>query len=362
MSRKFITTPRRTLRCAAPVALACLALGAGAAEAKVPRGFYGAEANPVGSLSQTDSRRMRSAHLGTLRVTFNWGQVEPTPGALRDWSYYDTIVERAARARVSIMAVLSGSPSWAAGGSAYAPQTLAARTAYYAFVRDVVRRYGHGGSYWRSHRGVPRRPLASYQVWNEPNYPPHWGDGPSRARDYASLLRQTARTIRAVDRKAVIATAGLLASSTRGPAGFSYLDDLYAIKGIRKYFDAVSVHPYAEDTRGVEGELTRIRQVMRRRGDGRTPIWISELGWATGGENQYFSTTPAGQARRLTSAFRFVVRNRARFGVSRLIWFSWSDRVGPAGRGWEFYCGLFTTNGQPKPAWAAFRRFTLATR
>jgi hypothetical protein len=362
MSRTFMTTPRRTLHRAAPLALACLALGAGGAEAKVPKVFFGAEANPGGSLSQTDSNRMRSARLGTLRVTFNWGQVEPTPGAERDWSYYDTIVERAARARTTVMAVLSGSPSWAADGSAYAPQTPAARSAYYAFVRDLVRRYGHGGSFWRSHRRVPRRPLAAYQVWNEPNYPPHWGDGPSRARDYASLLKQTARTIRAVDRKAVVATAGLLASSTRGPAGYAYLDDLYAIKGIRKYFDAVSVHPYAEDARGVEGELTRIRRVMRRRGDGRTPIWISELGWATGGGSPYFSTTPAGQAKRLTSAFRFVVRNRARFGVSRLIWFSWSDRPGPAGRGWEFYCGLFQVHGEAKPAWAAFRKFTRATR
>ena len=55
----------------------------------------------------------------------------------------------------------------------------------------------------------------------------------------------------------------------------------------------MAVHPYAENARGVEGELSRIRCVMRRRGDGRTPVWISELGWATGGDSDYFSTTPA---------------------------------------------------------------------
>jgi len=355
-------TPKKTLRRATPLALACLALFAGAVEARVPKAFYGAEANPGGILSQTDANRMRSARLGTLRVTFNWGQVEPTPGAARDWAYYDTLVSRAARARVSIMAVLSGSPPWAADGSAYAPQTPATRTAFQAFVRDLVRRYGRGGSFWRSHRGLPRRPVTAFQVWNEPNYPPHWGDGPSRARDYAVLLKLIARTIRAVDRKATIATAGLLASSTRGPAGYSYLNALYSVKGIKKYFDAVSVHPYAEDTRGVEGELTRIRNVMRSRGDGRTPIWISELGWATGGGSPYFSMSPAEQAQRLSSSFRWVARNRKRFGVSRLIWFSWSDRAGPAGRGWEFYCGLFRVNGEPKPAWAAFRKLTRATR
>ena len=76
-------------------------------------------------------------------------------------------------------------------------------------------------------------------------------------------------------------------------------------------FDAVAVHPYAENAAGVEGELSRIRSVMRSNGDARTPVWISELGWATGGGNPYFSHTPARQAARLKSAFRFVARNRS---------------------------------------------------
>ena len=110
------------------------------------------------------------------------------------------------------------------------------------------------------------------------------------------------------------------------------------------------------------GALTRIREVWRRPGDGRTPVWISELGWATGGGPSYFLTSPAEQAARLTSSFRWVARNRSRFRVAKLIWFSWSDRPGRAGRGWEFYCGLFRIDGTPKPAWTAFRKFTRATR
>ena len=69
---------------------------------------------------------------------------------------------------------------------------------------------------------------------------------------------------------------------------------------------------------------------MRRHGDGRTPVWISELGWATGGGNAYFSTTPAGQAARLTLGvpLRGPEPQRAT-GVSKLVWFSWRDRAGP---------------------------------
>ncbi len=102
----------------------------------------------------------------------------------------------------------------------------------------------------------------------------------------------------------------------------------------------------------MEGELSRIRSVMRRNGDGRTSVWISELGWATGGGNPYFSHTPAQQAALLKSAFRFVARNRKRFHVSRLVWFSWRDRTRNDSQplGWEYYCGLFDTSSNPKPA------------
>ena len=357
--------PSRKLQAALVTVLVALGLTAGAAEAKVPRAFYGVEGDPVGfSTSQTDFDRMRSARVGNLRINFHWASVEPTQGVPRDWSYYDTIVERAARARVGILAVLVGSPHFAAESEAYAPLTAAGRASFKRFVRDVVRRYGRGGSFWRAHPKVPRRPIPAYQVWNEPNYPPHWAAGPARSRDvtdYASLLKLAAATIRANDRHAKIGTAGLLASSTRGPAGYRYLDALYRVKGIKRYFDAVAIHPYSEDTAGVKGEITRIRQVMRRHGDSRTPVWISELGWATGGGNPVFSTTPAGQAQRLTSAFRFVTRNRSRYRVGKLIWFSFRDRTTPVPRGWEFYCGLFELNGQAKPAWAAFRHFTRAT-
>jgi len=347
----------------AALAAALLTLTAGTAEAKVPRVFFGAEANPsnVEPLTDADFARARSARLGTMRLTFNWAAIEPTAGAPRDWSYYDGVLSQAARARLSIMAVLVGSPSFAASDGAYAPATPAGREAYRVFVRDVVQRYGRGGTFWEENRELPRKPVTAYQVWNEPNYPPHWGEGASVAAEYAALLRPVARTIRRNDRKATIATAGLLASSTRGPTGYRYLRALYRVPGIKRYFDTVSIHPYAEDARGVEGELMRIRQVMNRAGDRRSAIWITELGWSTGGANEYFTKTPARQASLLRSSFRLVVKTRKRYRVSRLIWFSWRDRPPSADQGWEFYCGLFDITGQPKPAWTAFRRFTRAT-
>jgi hypothetical protein len=349
------------------LALGCLLPAAAPAEAKVARAFYGVEADPTTSLAaapmtEADFARMRSARLGTLRVTFNWSGVRPTATAPANWALYDTTVERAARARVRILPVLIGSPSFAASQQSYAPTTSAGRAAFRRFARDVTLRYGRRGTFWRDNPRIPKRPITEYQIWNEPNYPPHWGDGPSQARDYASLLKLAANAIRGVDRRAKIVTAGLLAASTRGPYGYRYLDELYGVKGSRRYFDAVAIHPYSEDAAGIEGELSRIRRVMRRNRDRRTPVWITEVGWATGGGNPYFSMTPAEQAERLRSAFRLVVRKRNRYDVRRLIWFSWRDRPAAGREGWAYHCGLFEANGTPKPSYSAFRRFTRATR
>ncbi len=107
-----------------------------------------------------------------------------------------------------------------------------------------------------------------------------------------------------------MATAGLLASSTRGPAGYRYLDALYGIKGISKYFDAVAVHPYAEDARGVEGELTRIRQrhaPPRRRAHAGLDL-RARLGHRR--RQPLLLTTPAEQAARLTRRSAGWSRNR----------------------------------------------------
>ena len=152
--------------------------------------------------AQADFNRMRSARLGTLRINFDWARVEPTPGAPRDWSYYDTMVERAARARVGILAVLVGSPPFAADGSAYAPLT-AGRAGLVQALR--ARR----GAALRARRQLlelpPRRAAAA-----DPRLPGlERAELPAAlvrravgAREYASLLKLIGRTIRANDRRA----------------------------------------------------------------------------------------------------------------------------------------------------------------
>jgi len=51
-------------------------------------------------------------------------------------------------------------------------------------------------------------------------------------------------------------------------------------------------------------KLNQVRALMDRRADRKTPIWVTEIGWATGGPRSPFSTTRRGQAERIDRTFR----------------------------------------------------------
>lgn len=358
---KVARLPNRNRVAGLALALILMLAWALPAEAKVPRRFFGVEAQPSfpgdrPAMSGADFKRMRSARVGSLRVNFHWGSVGQHP-ARYDWRYHDSMVKGAAKARVQLLAVLVGTASLEVGGRP-AFETRSGRASFQRFIRHVLDRYGVKGSFWRRHRRLPYMPVRHFQVWNEPNYGPAWYDEPN-ARQYAAVLKLAAREIRRHDRRAVIATAGILAASSEGPLGSEYLEDLYAsTPGIARYFDIVAIHPYAVDQRGVEGELIRIRRVMRLNADERARIWITELGWGTGGGNQYLSTTPAGQASRMRGAFELLLRKRRRYHVDKAIWYSWRDRPQFDTDGWNLHCGLFTLTRQAKPAWSMFQSFS----
>jgi len=99
---------------------------------------------------------------------------------------------------------------------------------------------------------------------------------------------------------------------------------------------------------------------MDRRGDRRTPIWVTEVGWATGGLPSPFRTSEAGQAARLNRAFRALIAARGRLRLRRVIVFGLQDRPyrSDATRWWGPRVGLFGIAGHPKPAWRTFVGFT----
>jgi hypothetical protein len=109
-------------------------------------------------------------------------------------------------------------------------------------------------------------------------------------------------------------------------------------------------------------QISRARRIMDRNGDRDATIWITEVGWATDGPRKWpLVTTERGQAKLLKKAFSLLVKRRKRYGIRRVIWFSWRDFV-DRDCDWCGAAGLLTRGGHAKPALSQFSRFASRTR
>jgi hypothetical protein len=335
--------------------LACLALAPNAGAA-APRAFYGVIA--ANDPDATEIARMGAGKVGTLRVNFVWGAVQPTAGSSFDWSHYDAIIGAAAQQGIRVLPTVYSSPDWAATRPNY-PPSKAHMSDFRAFVQAAAQRYGANGTFWTDNPTIPKLPVIDWQLWNEVNSPSFWYRKPS-VKQYVGLLRVFHNGIKAGDPSAHILLAGLF-RTPRIKNGIDldrYLTGIYQRKA-KGLFDAVAIHPYATTPRDALDAVQEARKIMSRFKDRRTPIWITELGWATGGNPPTpLTVSPQRQATYLRKAFGLMAANRGRLKIAGVIWYSWKDVPGGI---WFFHTGLFTSDFDPKPAWDAFTALTGGT-
>ena len=340
--------------------LAMVAAPSGARASKPPpHGFFGMV--PSG-LTRPDVARMAANGVATVRVFVSWGRVEPQPGT-RNWSSYDAVVGVLAESGLRAEPVLFGVPSWISSRPARPPIFRATqRQAWRSFVAEAAGRYGHGGSFWTAHPELPYEPFLDWEVWNEPNLSGYWGGRPSPRR-YVRLLRITRSGLKRSDPSARIGIGGIFPPPRRryGVSLEHFLQGIYRVRGARRAFDAVAIHPYASRPKGVLSSTREARRIMNRHRDRRTPIWITELGWTTGGAHlrrSPFKATEATQAKYLSRTFHRLVRQRRRLHLQLLIWLAWQDTT-LAGAPWTGFSGLVRGDGTPKPALRAYRRIAM---
>ena len=95
---------------------------------------------------------------------------------------------------------------------------------------------------------------------------------------------------------------------------------------------------------------------MSRHRDRKAGLWLTEVGWATGGSPRTALTVSASrQADYLRQTYSLMAHNRRRYKIDGVIWYSWRDVPGGI---WFDHTGLFTSGLVPKPAWHAFTRLT----
>jgi len=378
MSFLLLVSPRARLRTAvlATLLAGLLLVGLQPAQAGAvcPPRFCGVQA--WSTPTATGYERMQEGRVGLFRQFVFWSNVESARDSY-DWSSTDANIAGAARAGIPLLLTLHSAPAYVRGArdDREPPHSADGRARFAAFARRAVERYGPvsagSGSFWKE-TGIPPVKVA-WQLWNEPNGARY--DCPVRNRrcspkgtplEYRKLVQAAAPAIRAVHPGARIGLAGL-AETRRGTSIRAYIRGVYGsqrtARRLSRLFDAVSVHPYAEQPKQVAGALRDIRALVTRVGDPSARLWLTEIGWGTGGDRRSFAyATRREQARKLAGTFAAALSGRRRYDVDMVIWFSLQDRAPTreekAVGHWQPHTGLFDRDGDPKPSWRAFAKVT----
>jgi hypothetical protein len=124
--------------------------------------------------------------------------------------------------------------------------------------------------------------MRALEVWNEPNSARFFAPHPDSAL-YARMLRAVDEAAREVQFDRPIITAGLApqlpANAGKVPPA-DFLSRIYELAG-RRTFDGIGAHPYPRGrpwTRNMTANLGQLRAVSARFGDGKKPMWITEVG------------------------------------------------------------------------------------
>jgi len=339
------------------------------AEARaVPAGFYGTMydgtlSNAPAAIQGPEMDRMARSGVESIRTTFSWPEAQPERNGSIHFGSADALVAQAAMHNMRLLPVVVYTPRWAAAN--HRPAAPPRRTIDYTrYLRALVKRYGPSGSFWTEHPGLPRKPIREWQIWNEPQRPDYWNvrRGPNGwVRGYGRLLRASYKAIKRQDPRGRVILAGLASASWR------FLDYLYRKAGIKGYFDAAAVHPYTRTPEGALEIVRLFRRTMRRAGDRRKRVYVTEITWAaakgrtrTRRKDRFFVTTDRGMASRVRRSYRLFARHWRSLHVTRVYWYTWATSYKSRGGRYDFFnfSGLVRWNGQSsrgRPALGAYR-------
>ena len=362
------------------VALALAASPAVAATPRVPSSFVGTVADgplfePYVNL-QAELDEMVGAGVGSVRVVVDWSSAQPYAswsevppdqmaryrdegGVPTDYSLVDQIVEGAAARRMTVLPIVLIAPRWAARHPGEFNSPPKGTATFAAFSAALAKRYGPNGTFWTERPMVPKRPVRHWQFWNEPSLTQFWKDRPWE-KDYVALVRAARTAVRKADSGARIVLAGLPNRS------WPELEKVYKLKA-RNLFDIVAIHPFTSRVGGVLTILRNVRDVMRRYGDRKKPLWVTELSWTSARDKAAWTygneTTERGQAKKLAEAYVMLAKNRSELKLQRVYWYTWLSLDAHPNYPFD-YAGLSRLEGDAtitrKPSFAELKKTALA--
>jgi len=306
-----------------------------------------------------------------LRQEFPWEDIEiHGKGDFEDrrhqpyrsaWEKYDHIVDLAEKYGLELIVRLSNPPAWSraegdAHGAFAPPDNLAD---FGDFVEAVVSRY--------------RGRIRYYQIWNEPNIYPEWGESPVSPQQYVELLKIGYTRAKAVDPDVVI-ICGALASTIeldyRNLTEFVFLQQMYDA-GASPYFDILAMQGYGlwsgPTDRRMQPRVINfsrpmfVRDIMVKNGDAHKPIWISEMNWCAVpdevSDKRFGQVTLEQQARYAVLAYQRVQEEWPWVGVVNFWYFKRPDDRWKLEQKPEYYFRMVEPDFTPLPVYQAVRDY-----
>ena len=312
-------------------ALGALLVAAPADARSVPRGWLGVQVDgPLTEAPATFAGEwdlMAASGVENVRVAFDWRETQPVEGG--PISFAATDAARRGRGGAAAAGAAGGAPDAATGrrrSRGRAPRRRRAGPAAYTQFLTAPRSAATGrparcGPSSRRSRGC--RSATGRSGTSRTSR----ATGPSsRSRaPTCGCCKASRRALRAADPGSRTILAGLPNES------WIALRKVYKAGG-RRAFDAVALHPYTGKPRNVIKLIEFARREMRKYGDTRKPIWLTELSWpASKGKTAGapgFVTTERGQASRLKLALKLLAKARKRLRIERVVWYTWLSREG----------------------------------
>ncbi|MCC6801828.1 MAG: hypothetical protein IT319_03000, partial [Anaerolineae bacterium] len=200
------------------------------------------------------------------------------PDGIDAWAKYDQIVDLAEQYGLEIQARIDKPPAWSRSyedETGYAPPDN--WDDYINFVTTFATRY--------------QGRIHHYQIWNEPNIYPEWGNNPVDPEGYTQVLCRAYAALKTVDPSNVVISAALsptIALTTRDLNEFIFLQRMYDA-GAADCFDVMATQGYGFFSGPTDRRLRPltltfarpiyVRDVMVANGNAAKPIWISEAAW-----------------------------------------------------------------------------------
>ncbi|MBW4437168.1 MAG: cellulase family glycosylhydrolase [Pleurocapsa minor GSE-CHR-MK-17-07R] len=308
-----------------------------------------------------------------IRQQFVWEDIEihgrgdfidrrNDPNGVDAWAKYDMIVALADQYDIEIQARIGNPPAWS--------QTIPGDFAPPDDLNDFARFAGTVADRYRDS-------IRYFQIWNEPNIYPEWGEQAVNPEQFTELLCAAYDAIKAANPDAVVigpALSPTLALNLRDLNELIYMERMYEA-GAGRCFDVAAAQGYGFFSGPTDQRLSvfhqnfarqqYLRDLMVANGDAHKALWISEAAWnpidapevpADVTAREGFGVVTREQAAAyLPQAYARVLRDFPYVGVMN-VWFFKLPSPDRANQSW-YYFRMLEPDFTPLPVYNAMRDY-----